>query len=155
MADLSYYLPILIIVIVIGVVLVFGVYFLREYLRIRKNGSTCIYCKAEAAKESPRTYLFLLPISFGDTYDNAEKYLLSHLVPIMGREQIPTGRRACNREVHLCSKCNTWQVVIEDFLLVRGEDYMKEYYKFSYEKFHPLLERWEEMEGRTDSGYRM
>ena len=155
MADLSYYLPILIIVVVIGVVLVFGVYFLREYLRIRKNGSTCIYCKAEAAKESPRTYLFLLPISFGDTYDNAEKYLLSHMVPIMGREQIPTGRRACKIEVHLCSKCNKRQVVIEDFLLVRGEDYMKEYYKFSYEKFHPLLERWEEMEGRTDSGYRM
>ena len=155
MADLSYYLPILIIVIVIGVVLVFGVYFLREYLRIRKNGSTCIYCKAEAAKESPRTYLFLLPISFGDTYDNAEKYLLSHMVPIMGREQIPTGRRAWKIEGHLCSKCNKRQVVIEDFLLVRGEDYMKEYYKFSYEKFHPLLERWEEMEGRTDSGYRM
>ncbi len=155
MADLSYYLPILIIVVVIGVVLVFGVYFLREYLRIRKNGSTCIYCKAEAAKESPRTYLFLLPISFGDTYDNAEKYLLSHMAPIMGREQIPTGRRACKIEVHLCSKCNKRQVVIEDFLLVRGEDYMKEYYKFSYEKFHPLLERWEEMEGRTDSGYRM
>ena len=155
MADLSYYLPILIIVVVIGVVLVFAIYFLREYLRIRKNGSTCIYCKAEAAKESPRTYLFLLPISFGDTYDNAEKYLLSHMVPIMGREQIPTGRRACKIEVHLCSKCNKRQVVIEDFLLVRGEDYMKEYYKFSYEKFHPLLERWEEMEGRTDSGYRM
>ncbi len=155
MANLSYYLPILIIVVVIGVVLVFGIYFLREYLRIRKNGSTCIYCKAEAAKELPRTYLFLLPISFGDTYDNAEKYLLSHMVPIMGREQIPTGRRACKIEVHLCSKCNKRQVVIEDFLLVRGEDYMKEYYKFSYEKFHPLLERWEEMEGRTDSGYRM
>ncbi len=155
MANLSYYLPILIIVVVIGVVLVFGIYFLREYLRIRKNGSTCIYCKAEAAKESPRTYLFLLPISFGDTYDNAEKYLLSHMVPIMGREQIPTGRRACKIEVHLCSKCNKRQVVIEDFLLVRGEDYMKEYYKFSYEKFHPLLERWEEMEGRTDLGYRM
>jgi len=155
MANLSYYLPILITVVVIGVVLVFGIYFLREYLRIRKNGSTCIYCKAEAAKESPRTYLFLLPISFGDTYDNAEKYLLSHMVPIMGREQIPTGRRACKIEVHLCSKCNKRQVVIEDFLLVRGEDYMKEYYKFSYEKFHPLLERWEEMEGRTDSGYRM
>ncbi len=99
--------------------------------------------------------MFLLPISFGDTYDNAEKYLLSHMVPIMGREQIPTGRRACKIEVHLCSKCNKRQVVIEDFLLVRGEDYMKEYYKFSYEKFHPLLERWEEMEGRTDSGYRM
>ncbi len=155
MANLSYYLPILIIVVVIGVVLVFGIYFLREYLRIRKNGSTCIYCKAEAAKESPRTYLFLLPISFGDTYDNAEKYLLSHMAPIMGREQIPTGRRACKIEVHLCSKCNKRQVVIEDFLLVRGEDYMKEYYKFSYEKFYPLLERWEEMEGRTDSGYRM
>lgn len=145
MAGLSYYLPVIIIGAVVVAALVFGVYFIREYLRIRKDGSTCIYCKAEAAKDSPRTYLFLLPISFGDTYDNAEKYLLSHMVPIRGREQIPTGRRACKVEVHCCKKCSKRQVVIEDFLLVRGEDYLKEYYKFAYETFRPLLEKWEEM----------
>ena len=63
-----------------------------------------MYCKAEAAKALPRTYLFLLPVSFGDTYENAEKYLLTHMTPIMGREQIPSGRRACKVEVHSCSK---------------------------------------------------
>lgn len=145
MASLSYYLPVIIAAAVIGAVVVFGIYFIREYLRIRRNGSTCMYCKAEAAKDSPRTYLFLLPVSFGDTYDNAEKYLLSHMVPIRGREQIPTGRRACKVDVHTCSRCNKRQVVIEDFLLVRGEDYMKEYYIFAYEKFRPLLEKWEEL----------
>lgn len=154
MASLSYYLPVIVIVIVIGAALVFGISFLREYLRIRKDGSSCIYCKAEAARESQRPYLFLLPVSFGDTYENAEKYLLSHMVPIMGREQIPTGRRACKAEVHICSKCNKRQVVIEDFLLVRGEDCLKEYYKFSYEKFRPLLDSWDEMERRTGPDFR-
>lgn len=152
MDSLSYYLPVIIILVVIAAVLVFGGSFIREYLRIRKNGSSCMYCKAEAAKALPRTYLFLLPISFGDTYENAENYLLTHMVPIMGREQIPSGRRACKVEVHSCSKCSKMQVIIEDFLLVRGEDYMKEYYKFSYEKFRPLLDAWEEMEQRMRPG---
>lgn len=154
MAGLSYYLPVIIIAGVVIAALVLGIAFIREYLRVRKNGSSCMYCKAEAAKALPRTYLFLLPVSFGDTYENAEKYLLSHMVPIMGREQIPSGRRACKVEVHCCSKCSKRQVVIEDFLLVRGEDYLKEYYIFAYEKFRPLLDAWEETERRVRSGSR-
>lgn len=106
MGSLSYYLPVIIILVVIGAVIVFGISFIREYVRIKKDGSTCMYCKAEAAKALPRTYLFLLPVSFGDTYENAEKYLLTHMTPIMGREQIPSGRRACKVEVHSCSKCS-------------------------------------------------
>lgn len=149
MAGLSYYLPVIIIVGVIVAALVFGRSILRDYLRVKKDGSTCMYCKAEAARALPRTYLFLLPISFGDTYEEAEKYLLRHMVPIMGREQIPTGRRACKVEVHSCSKCGKRQVIIEDFLLVRGEDYLKEYHIFAYEKFRSLLEAWEEMAQRT------
>lgn len=116
MAVISYYLPVIVIGAVIVAAVVFGIYFIREYLRIRKDGSTCIYCNAEAAKDSPRIYLFLLPVSFGDTYDNAEQYLLSHMVPIRERGQIPTGRRACKVEVHSCKKCSKRQVVIEDFL---------------------------------------
>ena len=153
MGSLSYYLPVIIILVVIGAVIVFGISFIREYVRIKKDGSTCMYCKAEAAKALPRTYLFLLPVSFGDTYENAEKYLLTHMTPIMGREQIPSGRRACKVEVHSCSKCSKKQVIIEDFLLVRGEDYLKEYYKFAYEKFRPLLVAWEEAEQRVHPGF--
>ncbi|MCI9373505.1 MAG: hypothetical protein HFI52_08895 [Lachnospiraceae bacterium] len=153
MGSLSYYLPVIIILVVIGAVIVFGISFIREYVRIKKDGSTCMYCKAEAAKALPRTYLFLLPVSFGDTYENAEKYLLTHMTPIMGREQIPSGRRACKVEVHSCSKCSKKQVIIEDFLLVRGEDYLKEYYKFAYEKFRPLLDAWEEAEQRVHPGF--
>lgn len=152
MGSFSYYLPIIVVIVVIAAVIIFGRSFIREYLRIKKNGSTCMYCKAEAAKVLPRTYLFLLPISFGDTYDDAEKYLLSHMVPIMGKDQIPTGRRACKIEVHGCSKCSKRQVVIEDFLLVRGEDYMKEYYVFDYEKFRPLLDAWEALEQKAGLG---
>ena len=75
------------------------------------------------------------------------------MTPIMGREQIPSGRRACKVEVHSCSKCSKKQVIIEDFLLVRGEDYLKEYYKFAYEKFRPLLDAWEEAEQRVHPGF--
>ncbi len=152
MAGLLYYLPVIVTAGVVIGALILGGYFIREYVRVRKNGSTCMYCKAEAARALPRTYLFLLPISFGDTYEDAEKYLLSHMVPIMGKEQIPTGRRACKVEVHGCSKCSRRQVIIEDFLLVRGEEYLKEYYKFSYEKFRPLLDTWEETERRVCPG---
>lgn len=63
MGSLSYYLPVIIILVVIGAVIVFGISFIREYVRIKKDGSTCMYCKAEAAKALPRTYLFLLPVS--------------------------------------------------------------------------------------------
>lgn len=152
MAGLFYYLPVIIIAGVIVAAIVMGRSVVRDYLRVKKNGSTCMYCKAEAAKALPQTYLFLLPVSFGDTYEDAEKYLLTHMVPIMGREQIPSGRRACKIEVHSCSKCGKKQVIIEDFLLVRGEDYLKEYYVFSYEKFRPLLDAWEETERRMGPG---
>ena len=48
MGSLSYYLPVIIILVVIGAVIVFGISFIREYVRIKKDGSTCMYCKAEA-----------------------------------------------------------------------------------------------------------
>ncbi len=153
MAGLSYYLPVIIIAVVVVAAIVMGRSVIRDYLRVKKNGSTCMYCKGEAARALPRNYLFLLPVSFGDTYENAENYLLTHMVPIMSREQIPSGRRACKAEVHSCSKCGKKQIIIEDFLLVRGEDYMKEYYVFAYEKFRSLLDAWEETERRAGQGF--
>lgn len=138
--SLTYYLPeIMFVLLVIGAVIL-AVCFFRDLSRGKKGESTCVYCKAAASKVSQQPYLFLLPVFFGEQYEDAENYLLSNMVPIMGKEQIPNGRRACYVEVHACSQCDKKQVVITDFLQVRGEDYIKGNYVFSYEKFRPLLE---------------
>ncbi len=142
----AYYLPEIIFVIALAVALIWGIFFVRDLGRTKKGESTCIYCKAAAAKISPYTYLFLIPVSFGETYENAEKYLLSHMKPIAGKEKIPTGMRACYVEVYNCSRCDKKHVVVKDFLQVRGEDYIKGTYEFAYEPFRPLLEAWEQKE---------
>ena len=146
--GLSYYIPV-VIVLVLGIVAVFWlVLFIRNFVREKKGQTTCIKCKAAAPKTTQYPYLFLIPVSFGDTYDNAENYLRTHMVPIPGKQQIPTGQRACKVEVFDCPNCGGRQVEITDFLQVRGEDYAKGYYDFAYEEFRPLLEQWEKMYNR-------
>lgn len=142
-----YYLPMIICVAALAAVFVFVVSFIRGQFREKKGESTCIYCKGAASKVSRYPYLFLIPVSFGEIYEEPEKYLLSHMRPIAGREQIPTGMRACYAEVYSCTGCDKKHVVIRDFLLVRGEDYIKNIYEFAYEPFRPLLEAWEENNG--------
>lgn len=143
MDDLVYYLPTIILVIVVIVALVWGAGIVREVLRAKRGEITCMYCKAAASKSSQREYLFLIPISFGDQYGDAENYLRSHMWPIMGKDRIPTGQRACRVEVYRCHKCDKEQVGITDFLQVRGEEYTKGGYVFAYESFRTLLEEWE------------
>lgn len=143
MDELVYYLPVIILVIVVAAALFWGVEIVREVIRAKRGEITCMYCKAAASKSSQREYLFLIPISFGDQYGDAENYLRSHMRPIMGKDQIPTGQRACKLELYRCSKCDKEQVGITDFLQVRGEEYTKGCYVFSYESFRTLLEEWE------------
>lgn len=138
--SLTYYLPEMMFVLLVIGALILAVCFFRDLFRGKNGESTCIYCKAAASKVSQQPFLFLLPVFFGEQYEDAENYLLSHMAPITGKEQIPGGRRACYVEVHSCSQCDKKQVVITDFLQVRGEDYIKGNYIFSYEKFRPLLE---------------
>lgn len=142
--KLFYYLPEIICVAALAAVLVFGLFFVRDLFRKKKGESSCIYCKAAAAKISRYPYLFLIPVSFGEIYEEPEKYLLSHMRPIAGKEQIPTGMRACYVEVYSCTGCDKKHVVVKDFLQVRGEDHIKEIHEFAYEPFRPLLEAWEE-----------
>lgn len=137
---MTYYLPEIMMMLLAVGALVLAVCFFRDLFRGKNGESTCIYCKAAASKVSQQPYLFLLPVFFGEQYEDAENYLRSHMIPIMGKEQIPSGRRACYVEVHSCSKCDKKQVVITDFLQVRGEDYIKGNYVFAYETFRPLLE---------------
>lgn len=143
--DQFYYLPYLILAAVIGIVLILGFLFIREFLRIKRGETTCMYCKAAASKASKHSYLFLIPIHFGDTYGDAENYLRTHMRPIMENKQIPTGQRACRIELYSCSRCNKKQVNITDFLQVRGADYTKGSYVFAYEPFRHLLEEWDNM----------
>ena len=142
MDDLIYYLPQIILGIVAAAVFIWVIFFIRELIRNSHGKSTCIHCKKAAEKVSPEPYLFLLPVSFGDKYEDAEQYLPSHMRPIMSTRQIPTGRMACRLEVYGCSHCGKRQVTVTDFLLVRGEEDIKRTYELPYEPFGPLIESW-------------
>lgn len=139
----TYYLPVIILGAVLVAALVWGIGIVRDLLRAKRDEITCMDCKAPAAKSSTHEYLFLIPIHFGQKYDDAEDYLRSHMYPIREKAQIPSGQRACRVEVHTCSKCDKKQVHITDFLLVRGEEYIKGSYIFPYEAFRHLLTAWE------------
>lgn len=145
MSSLTYYIPIVIVLVVIAAVALFLFTFIRNLIREKRGQSTCLKCKAAASKTTRYPYLFLIPVSFGDVYNDAENYLRTHMRPIMNKGQIPTGQRACKVEVFDCPRCNNRQVEITDFLQVRGEESPKSYYDFAYEPFRPLLEAWENM----------
>ena len=143
--DLTYYLPEIIFGLIVVVALIWGVCFVREMFLFSKGKTTCVYCKKTTFKDSPKKYLFLLPISFGTTYEDAEHYLPSHLMPIMGTDHIPTGRRACWVELYSCGRCGREQVSVTDFLLVRGVEDVKKTYILPSEPFQKLIDRWETM----------
>lgn len=143
--DFTYYLPEIFFGLIVAVALIWGICFAREMFLFSKGKTICIHCKHAASKVSPKKHLFLLPVSFGETYENAEQYLPSHLKPIMGTNHIPTGRRACWVELYSCSKCRKEQVTVTDFLLVRGQEDVKATYILPCEPFLKLIERWESM----------
>lgn len=145
--DLIDYLPAIVIPIVILAVVVAGISIAKERQREKRGVSACIYCKADAPRISQYTYLFLIPVFFGDTYEDAQNYLLSHMKPIRGTEQIPTGMRACYVEVYHCPRCDKKHVAVRDFLRVRGEDHIQRIYRFPYEPFRPLMDSWEQNNG--------
>ena len=149
---MSYYLPGIIVLVVLVAVILFLISFIRNFIREKNGKTTCLKCKAAAPKISQYPYLFLIPVSFGDVYSDAENYLRTHMMPIMDKRQIPTGRRACKVEVFECPRCNNRQVEITDFLQVRGEECPKSYYNFAYESFRPLLEAWENMYNNQGNG---
>ena len=151
MSSLTYYIPAIIVVVVIAAVAWFLFTFLRNFIREKDGKTTCLKCKAAAPKITRYPYLFLIPVSFGDVYSDAENYLRSHMMPIMNKGQIPTGQRACKVEVFECPRCGNRQVEITDFLQVRGAESPKFYYDFAYEPFRPLLEAWENMNNNQEN----
>ena len=140
---LTEYLPVIIVGIVIIVALWWAASFIKTLLREKKGQITCIHCKAAAEKTSHYPYLFLIPVHFGKHYADPEKFLLRNMHPIMSKEQIPTGQRACRLTVFSCPHCSKQLVEITDFLQVRGEECPQEYHTFDLDPFRPLLESWE------------
>ncbi len=149
MGELTYYLPEILFGFFALVAVVWGILFIRDLIRHSGGKTTCTHCKGKASKLAAPQYLFLLPVSFGTKYDNPESYLRSHMAPILTKDQIPTGRRACHVDVYQCEQCGKKQVMITDFLQVRGEESLEATYVFAYENFESLLKRWEAVSGQT------
>lgn len=145
MGGLSYYIPAAAVTVAAVAAVCWIAVFIRNIIREKRGQTTCMKCKAAALKITAYPYLFLIPVLFGDVYNNAEEYLRTHMTPVLSKQQIPTGQRACMAAVFECPRCGCKQVEITDFLQVRGESYAKGHYKFAYEAFAPLLEDWERM----------
>lgn len=146
--NITYYLPELLLGGAVAAFLIWGIFFARDMFRYSRGGATCMHCQSVASKVTTPAYLFLLPVSFGAKYEDAQNYLLSHMKPILGKEEIPSGRRACHVEVYQCGKCGKKQVQVTDFLQVRGEESLEGTYIFPFEPFQQLLSRWEILGGR-------
>lgn len=144
-SDLMYYLPELLLLLAVAAAAVWGFFFARSMLRNRAGKDTCPVCKGIAEKDFRynEPYLFALPLSFGDTYESAERYLPSHMIPIRDKTQIPLGRRACWVTVYRCTQCQNLHAVVVDFLQVRGEESVKGRYDMDFQLLRPLLEQWE------------
>ncbi len=143
--EFTYYLPEILFGAMALAAAVWGIGLAMELSRGKKGEASCIYCKGKAVKEPYGPCLFLLPLHFGETYEDSEEFLRRNMQPIYKKEQIPTGMRACWLEVYRCERCENRQVKITDFLDVRGEEHVKKCYDFSYESFRPLVEQWREM----------
>ena len=141
--SFTYYLPGIIFGLVVLAALVWVVLLIRDIILAGKGKAVCIHCRAAASKISTHEYLFLIPVFFGDKYDDEENYLPTHMTPIRGKDQIPSGQRACRVEVYLCPRCDKKQVHITDILMVRGEEYTKGAYVFAYEPFSRLIADWD------------
>ncbi len=142
--DFIYYLPEILFGALALAAVIWAIALVRDLRRGNYGEAGCIHCRGTAVKEGYGPCLFLLPLHFGETYDNSEEYLRTHLRPIYSKDQIPTGMRACWLEVYRCGRCDKRQVKITDFLEVRGEENVERTHVFDYESFRPLIDQWRE-----------
>ena len=150
-SDFLYYLPELLVVLAVLAAAVWGFFFLRSIRRDKQGKSTCPACKGIAEKDARynEPYLFALPLSIGDMYESAERYLPSHMIPILDKTQIPLGKRACWVTVYRCTQCEGRHAVVVDFLQVRGEEHVKGRNDMDLELLRPLLEQVETQNRRV------
>lgn len=150
--DFTYYLPEILFGTMALAAVIWAVALVIDLSRAKKGEASCVHCKGTAVKEGYGPCLFLLPLHFGEKYEDSQEYLRTHMKPIYSKDQIPTGMRACWLEVYRCERCDKRQVKITDFLQVRGEESIKETYVFPYEPFRSLVEQWREL---SASGFQM
>ena len=143
--DIGFYLPEIIFAVLVTVALIGVILMVRDQFRYSNGKITCLHCKGASNKISRHPYLFFLLFSFGDQYEDAASYLPSHMTPISRKEDIPTGRRACWIEVYSCPQCSSKQVMITDFLQVRGTEHSKGTYVLPYAPFYSLIEAWKQI----------
>lgn len=143
--DVTYYLPEIVFGVLALIVVIWAVALVMDLMRGKNGEGTCIHCKGKTVKDGYGPCLFLLPLHFGEMYEDSEEYLRTHMKPIFSKDQIPTGTRACWVEVYRCERCDKRQVKITDFLDVRGEENIKKTCEFPYETFRPLVEQWREL----------
>ena len=128
-----------------------AVYFVISLARALISGmrgtAKCPECRGTMHKEERYPYLFLLPVSFGESYTDAENYLKKNMEPIASTAELPSGRRAVRAEVYICETCGAKQVEFTDFLLVRGNEDYRGSYTFAYEPFASRMEEWKIMHG--------
>lgn len=141
-----YYLPNIIFIATVIAVLVWVIGVIRDLFRDKRGEATCMRCKKAISKSAQHEYLFLIPVNFGDKYEDEENFLRSYMKPIRDKSQIPAGQRACRVEVYSCPNCNKQQINIKDFLQLSGEEYIKGNYEYAYEPFKHLLDAWEDQD---------
>lgn len=99
----------------------------------------CDVCKGNML--NTRRDLFLIPAQIDERHEESAAYYLRNATPLESSEQIPTGNRACYMFILQCQQCGRREVVVQDFLRVRGKEYIKGGDVYSYEELRELLER--------------
>ena len=107
--------------------------------RAEGKGVKCDVCKGPVMDREE--YLFLIPSSFDAPHVKELQYYVKNGRFISDVSQIPTGNRACRMAVTQCQNCGRREVVVIDFLLVRGTEVFKGAEAYPYEQLRTFLEQ--------------
>lgn len=112
----------------------------RAMYKIAENTENkCSVCKGTMT--DTRRDLFLIPARIDQSHEESAEYYLRNAIPLESSEQIPTGNRACYMFILQCQQCGRKEVVVQDFLRVRDQEYVKGGGVYPYEKLKDLLEK--------------
>lgn len=102
-----------------------------------KSIEKCSQCKGKMVDTT--SYLYLLPVHFGDEHEESAEYYLNNARQIENTEQIPNGTRACRMFLFQCQSCGHKIVSVVDFLKVREDELVKGGDIYPYEKFQTFF----------------
>ena len=103
-----------------------------------KKGNICDACKGKMLEV--REHLRLLPVHFDQSHVCSADYYIHSTMPIQDITEAPTGNRVCRIFLLQCQTCGRKEVVVIDFLPVRGQEIIKNADVFSYEEFREFYE---------------